>query len=96
MAFGAAFFGADALRAGADLTVLLLAAELTADLTFDFVALRAGALSDEERFTSGFGRIVLLANVRLFAEDVWEFLREAGREGDRFTPFTIGSLMRST
>jgi hypothetical protein len=60
------------------------------------VALRAGAFSAGERFTSGLGFADLLADERFFGEDPVEVWREAGREGDRFTPLTIGSLMRSS
>ena len=76
----AAFFGADGLRAGAALAVLPLtkallplAATLEPDLVFDFVALRAGAFSEDERLTIGLGRAVLPPNLRFFAEDAGEF-----------------------
>ena len=68
----AAFFGAGGtLRAGAVLAVRLL--DVAVDFVLDFAALRAGAFSDDERFTIGFGRTVLPANVRLFEEDAGEF-----------------------
>jgi hypothetical protein len=61
----------------------------------ELVALRAGALSAEERFTIGFGFADLPASERFFDEETVEVWREVGREGDLFTPLTIGSLMRS-
>jgi hypothetical protein len=61
----------------------------------EFVALRAGALSADERFTIGLGFADLPASERFFDEETVEVWREVGREGDRFTPLTIGSLMRS-
>jgi hypothetical protein len=61
----------------------------------EFVALRAGAFSAVERLTIGLGFADLPANERFFDEETVEVWREVGREGDRFTPFTIGSLMRS-
>jgi hypothetical protein len=79
----AARLGGGDLRAGAafvalpfvclPLAVALLAAAVEADLVFDLGALRAGALSDAERLTSGLGRAVLPANARFFAEDDVEF-----------------------
>jgi hypothetical protein len=65
------FFGTDALRAGAALAVLLL--DVATGFVFNLAALRAGAFSDDERLTIGFGRTVLPANVRFFAEDAGEF-----------------------
>jgi hypothetical protein len=58
------------LRAGAPFAVLPLVEAVGVDLAPDLVALRAGALSEAERFTSGFGREDLPANVRFFAVDV--------------------------
>jgi hypothetical protein len=79
----AARLGGGDLRAGAAFVALLFAALLLAevllaaavepDLVFDLGALRAGALSDAERLTSGLGRTVLPANARFFAEDDVEF-----------------------
>ena len=93
--FAAAFFGGAFFRAGAVLTGLRrVAAEV--DFTLALDAFRAGAFLPGERLTIGLGRADLPANARFFAEDAEEFCREAGREGDRFTPLTIGSLIRST
>jgi hypothetical protein len=86
------FAGAAGLDGLAGFLTLLLA-ELA---VFDFVALRAGACSAGERLTIGLGRADLPVNARFLAEDVVEVRREAGLEGDRFTPFTVGSLMRSS
>ncbi|HEX8923032.1 MAG TPA: hypothetical protein VF766_16270 [Pyrinomonadaceae bacterium] len=72
-AFFAADFGADALRAGALFAALPLAEAVEPDFVTDLGALRAGALSDDERLTIGLGRAFLPANVRFFAEDVGEF-----------------------
>jgi hypothetical protein len=55
------------------LTVEDFAAAVEVDLAVDLGALRAGAFSDAERFTSGFGRALLLANARFFAEDGEEY-----------------------
>jgi hypothetical protein len=60
------------LRAGAPFAVLPLVEVVRVDLAPDLVALRAGALSEAERFTSGFGRADLPANVRFFTVDVEE------------------------
>ncbi|HEV2915418.1 MAG TPA: hypothetical protein VGX92_19215 [Pyrinomonadaceae bacterium] len=62
----------------------------------DLVAFRAGAFSADERFTRGLGFADLLADERFLGDDPVDVWREAGREGDRFTPLTIGSLMRSS
>lgn len=79
----AARLGAGDLRAGAafvdfpfaclPLAEVLLAAAVEPDRVFDLGALRAGALSDAERLTSGLGRAVLPANARFFAEGDVEF-----------------------
>jgi len=70
---GAVAFRAVVLRATVPFfAVLLLAEAAGADLAPALVALRAGALSEAERFTRGFGREALPANVRFFAEDVEE------------------------
>lgn len=71
--FGAEGFRETTFFATLRLTAEDLAAPLDADLAVDLGALRAGALSDAERFTSGLGRAVLLANVRFFAEGVEEY-----------------------
>jgi hypothetical protein len=63
---------------------------------FDLEALRAGAFAGRAGFTISDGRDDLLVNVRLFAEDVAPLRREAGLVEDRFTPLTVGSLMRSS
>ena len=55
------------------LAEVLLAAAVEPDRVFDLGALRAGALSDAERLTSGLGRAVLPANARFFAEGDVEF-----------------------
>ncbi|HKR02605.1 MAG TPA: hypothetical protein VJT09_18145 [Pyrinomonadaceae bacterium] len=72
-----AFFGAEVLRAAAadlaDLAALPLAAAPVADFACEVEALRAGAFSDNERLTIGFGRAVLAPNLRFFAEDAGEF-----------------------
>lgn len=62
----------------------------------DFEALRAGAFAIRALFTIKDGRDDLPVNVRLFAEDVAPLRREAGLDEDRFTPLTVGSLMRSS
>jgi hypothetical protein len=65
-------------------------------ISFDFVALRAGAFSADERLAISAGRAAdLLARVRLFPEDVEDVWRETGREEDLLMPLTTGSLMRS-
>lgn len=92
--FPVAFFaGVAALDGLADFFVLLLLVE---PAVFDFVALWAGAFSAGERLTIGLGRADLLINARFLAEDVVEVRRALGLEGDRFTPLTVGSLMRSS
>ena len=73
---GAAFFLTGGLRAVVAAEVfaaLLLAAVVALCFVPDLGALRAGAFSEEERFTIGLGRAFLPANVRFFAEDVGEF-----------------------
>lgn len=97
--FGAAaldVFAGAALRDDTLLAAFFVVLPLDAVTVLDFVALRAGAFSAAERLIIGLGRAVdLLPNVRFFPEDVDEVWREAGREEDRLTPLTIGSLMRS-
>ena len=65
-------------------------------ISLDFVALRAGAFSADERLVIAAGRAAdLLPSVRLFPEDVEDVWRETGREEDLLMPLTTGSLMRS-
>jgi hypothetical protein len=70
-------FGAAGLREGAAFAGLRFAAAdfgtaTEPDFAVDLGALRAGAFSELERFTSGFGRADLPASVRFFA-DVEEY-----------------------
>jgi hypothetical protein len=65
---------AEALRAGALLDPFFGVLALDEVVAFDFVALRAGALSAaDERLTIGFGRADLAAIVRFFAVDAEGF-----------------------
>jgi hypothetical protein len=73
VAAATAFFGAGALRAGAAFADLPFAPALAPALVLDLGALRAGAFSEDERLTIGFGRALFPANVRLLAEDGVEF-----------------------
>jgi hypothetical protein len=84
--------GFDSFAGVADFFALLLT-EVTA---LDLVALRAGAFSAGERLTIGLGRADLSVNARFLAEGVVAVRREAGLEGDLFTPLILGSLMRSS
>jgi hypothetical protein len=90
-----AFFVVTAARFG-------LAAVLEADARAGFAAgappfaaLRTGAFFPVGRLASGFGRADFVPDVRLFADDAGEALRELGREAGLLTPLMIGSLMRS-
>jgi hypothetical protein len=67
--------GAAALRAGTPFVAIFFDVLLLDEaISLTFVALRAGAFSAAERLMIGFGRAVdLLANERLFPEDVEEF-----------------------
>ena len=67
-----AFFGAGGFRAGATFVALPLAVAAEPDFVLDFEALRAGAFSDSERLTTGFGRAVLAPSFLFFAEDAEE------------------------
>ncbi len=70
---------------------------LLAEVGFDLVALRAGAFSAVEVFMRRLGCAAFVVSPRAFKEDLeGEERGEAGRVGDRLTPLTIGSLMRST
>jgi hypothetical protein len=71
--FAAAFDLEDeALALGALLALFFVDLALDETVTFDFVALRAGAFSALERLTIGFGRGDLPAAVRFLAVDAEE------------------------